>query len=161
MNPCDLVIERVALGEPLGKLSEHVTSCARCQRIVAMPGRLGATRHASEPGHGFAARMTVGAQHLIVVRRRRRLAAGLAATVAAGVLGVFVVTRSPDEPQQRAAVELPQPVKDNQPVAADEADLDMLVRLADTRRARRVSAPWGRIQKPLKPYMQLVKGVTQ
>ena len=43
---CDAVAERVALGEPLGELREHVATCARCQRLVALPGQLGATRHA-------------------------------------------------------------------------------------------------------------------
>ena len=158
---CDSVVERVALGEELGELGEHVATCARCQRLADMPGKLGAARHAVDPGLGFTARMTVGAQQRIVVRRRRRIAGGLAATVAAGVLGVFVMTRSPGEaPQERAAIELPKIEKDETPVAADESDLAALVRLADTDRSSRLSAPWRRIKKPLAPYMKLVKGVT-
>jgi hypothetical protein len=35
-----------------------------------------------------------------------------------------------------------------------------LVNLSDTKRAARESARWGRIRKPLRPYIQLVKGVT-
>ena len=67
MSPCDLVSERIALGEPLAELDEHVSSCTRCQRLVAMPAQLGATRHSVDPGLGFSARMTVGAQHRLVV----------------------------------------------------------------------------------------------
>jgi len=160
---CDSVVERIALGEELGELVGHVATCTRCRRLVDMPGKLGAARHPVDPGLGFSARMTVGAQQRIVIRRRRRVAAGLAATVAAGVLGVFVVTRSPtaDEPQKRAALELPKIEQDETPVAADESDLAALVRLADTDRSSRLSAPWRRIKKPLAPYMKLVKGVTQ
>ena len=160
---CDSVVEHIALGEELGELVDHVATCTRCQRLVAMPGKLGAARHPVDPGLGFSARMTVGAQQRISIRRRRRLAAGLAATVAAGVLGVFVVTRSPaaDEPRKRAAIELPKIEQDETPVAADERDLAALVRLADTGRSSRLSAPWHRIKKPLAPYMKLVKGVTQ
>ena len=53
-SQCDSVAERIALGEPLDDLATHVASCTRCQRVVEMPGRLGATRHAIDPGLGFA-----------------------------------------------------------------------------------------------------------
>src|SRR4051812_49778261 len=88
---CNQVAERLALGEPLGELSEHVSGCASCQGLVAVSGRLAATHHAVDPGLGFSARMTVGAQHRIGVRRRRRLAAGLAGSVATGRFGGFLV----------------------------------------------------------------------
>ena len=157
---CDPVAERVALGEPLGELAAHVATCARCQRLVAMPSKLVATRHEVDPGLGFAARMTVGAQHRIATRRRHRLALGLAATVAASAAGVYVVTRSPESPQNKQALVIPKP-RDEAPVVADQADLEALVRLADTQRSSHLSAPWGRIGKALAPYKQLVKGVTQ
>ncbi|MBA3393619.1 MAG: hypothetical protein H0T89_13300 [Deltaproteobacteria bacterium] len=156
---CESVAEHVALGEPLGELAEHVATCASCQRVVEMTGKLAATRHDIDPGLGFSARMTAGAQHRIVVRRRRRLAAGLAATVAAGMLGGFVITREPDVAPPQQAVEAPtQP--DEELETLDDADLAGLVELADTRRSSRLSARWSRIQKPLAPYKKLVEGET-
>jgi hypothetical protein len=159
MTPhCELVAERVALGEPLAELDEHVSSCDRCQRLVAMPAALGATKHAVDPGLGFSARMTVGAQHRIGVRRRRRLAAGLAATVAAGTLGVLVFTREPavqEAPKPEVATN---PHADEQPtVTLDEDNAKSLVELADTKKSSRLSAHWARIQRPLKPYKRLVE----
>ena len=161
---CDRVAERVALGEPLAELSEHASSCASCQGLVAVSDKLGATHHAVDPGLGFSARMTVGAQHLLGVRRRRRLAAGLAATVATGMFGVFVVARSPEAPssadnnQVIAPPTRPTPDKDTPPVLED-AELAALIDLADTERSSHVSARWGHIKKPLAPYKKLLKGV--
>ncbi|MBS1122638.1 MAG: hypothetical protein H6Q90_4866 [Deltaproteobacteria bacterium] len=158
---CDSVIERVALGEPLGELAEHVASCPPCQRLIEMPTKLGASRHPVDPGLGFAARMTVGARQRIAVRRHQRIAAGFAAAVAAGVVGVFVMTRAPDSAsQQPAASEHPRPEPHDKPEVADEADLTALVRLADTHRSSHLSAPWARITRSLAPYKKLVKGVT-
>ena len=163
---CDVVAERMALGEPLAELSEHVSSCESCQGLVAMSNKLGATHHAVDPGLGFSARMTVGAQHLLGVRRRRRFAAGLAATVATGMFGVFVVAHTPE----RAAQEPPpnmepprvqhEPSKDP-PDSTDEPDADLaaLAGFADTERSMHLSAHWGHIKKPLSPYKKLLKGV--
>ncbi|HET7506275.1 MAG TPA: hypothetical protein VFK02_34890 [Kofleriaceae bacterium] len=160
---CDQVAERVALGESLGELAEHVESCTSCRGLVAMSSKLGAVHHAVDPGLGFTARMTVGAQHRLVVRRRRRVALGLAATVATGAFGVFVVTRG--DPAPPVALRMPQqpqppPEQPEQPVSAGEDDLAALVQLADVDRARRVSARWSDIKKPLAPYKALLKGVT-
>jgi hypothetical protein len=160
---CELVAERVALGEPLGDLAGHVETCASCAGLVAMSNRLGAAHHAVDPGLGFSARMTVGAQHRITVRRRRRLAAGLAVSVAGGMFGVLLVTRSP-EPTSHVALELPKlpspeaPTEQAQP--AEDEDLASLVQLADTDRASRLSAHWGHIKKPLAPYKKLLEGVS-
>ena len=161
MSTCDTVAERIALGEPLAELDEHVSSCERCQRIVAMPGQLGATRHSVDPGLGFSARMTVGAQHRLVVRRRRRIAAGLAATVAAGMIGVFAITRQPEmeQAQQSPAVAENLPVVET--TTLDDGEVAFLVNVADTTRSSRHSAHWARIQRPLAPYKQLIEGVTQ
>lgn len=158
MSTCDAVAERIALGEPLAELDEHVSSCARCKRLVAMPMQLGATKHSVDPGLGFSARMTVGAQHRIVARRRRRIAAGLAATVAAGMFGVFAITRE-SEPQQAAqdpavAERLP---TSEEPVSFEDSEIAYLVGVADTNRSRRLSAHWSRIQRPLAAYKQLVE----
>lgn len=159
---CEQVAERLALGESLDPFAEHLAGCAACRRLAEMPGRIGAARQAVDPGLGFSARMTVGAQHRIAVRRRRRMAAGLAATVAAGALGVVFVTREPAPP--RPAVAVPesrqqQMMEDPQPVPAAEDELKALVNLADTERSLRLSANWKGIEKPLAAYRELVRDV--
>ena len=109
-----------------------------------------------------------GAQQRIVVRRRRRITvAGIAATAATAMMAI-ALTRHPDAPAPTVA----QPATDTQkkndpwedkgPTPSADADDDVraLVRLADTYRALRSHANWGAIEKPLKPYSKLVKGVT-
>lgn len=167
LSVCDQVAERVALGEPFGDLAEHVEGCASCKDLIAMSSKLGATRHAVDPGLGFSARMTVGAQHRIAARRRQRLAIGLAATVVSGAFGVFVVTRTPPSstpPVREQALELPRtpdPWDDAnkpEPAEADEdSDLAMLVDYSDVERSARVSANWKHITRPLAAYKRLVK----
>lgn len=169
LSPCDQVAERVALGESLGDLTEHAATCQSCQRLVAVSsqlGQLGVMHHPVDPGLGFSARMTIGAQHRIAVRRRQRLATALVVTVVTGAFGVFLVTRTPDEPRVPLPVianpNPPNPTptpKDNAPTAAD-ADLAALVQLADVDRSSRLSAKWTHIKKPLAPYKKLLKGVT-
>ena len=160
---CDQVAERLALGEPLGDLSEHVSGCAGCQGLVTVSGRLAGTHHAVDPGLGFSARMTVGAQHRLGVRRRRRLAAGLAVSVATGMFGVFLVAHHPtrsDRPpptvqtQPRDPRPAPEPARE----PATDDDLAALAQLADVDHASRLSADWGSIEEPLAPYKELVKG---
>jgi hypothetical protein len=164
LSLCDQVAERVALGDALADLSEHVATCASCARLVAMPGQLGASHHAVDPGLGFSARMTVGAQHRITVRRRRRVAAGLAATVASGALAVVFVTRTPEEPTVVVGTTTGKPTPTLEPSEpaepATDDDLAALVQMADVHRASRLSARWGHIKKPLRPYQQLIEGVT-
>ncbi len=158
-SPCDAVAERLALGESLEPLAEHVASCAGCTRLVEMPRRIGAARHAIDPGLGFSARMTVGAQHRIAVRRRRRLAAGLAVTMAAGALGVVMFTREPAAPP-KTAVSLPeQPAEEPRPAPVEAADVQVLVNLADTGRSLRLSANWQELERPLGGYRRLVEEV--
>ena len=93
MSECDVVVERTALGEPLGDLAEHAATCERCQRLATLPGELAAVPREVDPGVGFTARMTVGAQHVLAARRRRRVVAGIAAATAVAAGAVFVVTR--------------------------------------------------------------------
>ena len=167
LRVCDQVAERVALGEPIGELSEHVEGCTGCKKLIATSSKLGATRHAVDPGLGFTARMTVGAQHRIAARRRQRLAVGLAATVVSGAFGVFLVTR-PAEPLQQQALEIPTKLpsptlesdEEEQPVASDDDDdLALLVQLGDVERNSQLSADWRHITRPLAPYKRLVKEV--
>jgi hypothetical protein len=166
LSVCDRVAERVALGEPLDDLAEHAAGCAGCQGLIAVSSQLGATRHAVDPGLGFSARMTVGAQHRLAVRRRRRLAAGLAATVATGALGLLFVAHTPAE-SPRGPVATPMPpaptmqrdVEREAPPVTD-ADLAELVQLADVDRSSHLSANWKTIKKPLAAYKKLLKGVT-
>ena len=165
LSVCDQVAERVALGEPLGEHAEHVEGCARCKDLIAMSSKLGATHHAVDPGLGFTARMTVGAQHRIAARRRQRLAVGLAATVVSGAFGVFIVTRTPEA--SRPAIVRPEPQQDQRPTrdpwesetppADEDADLAMLVDYSDVERSARVTADWKHISRPLAAYKRLVK----
>jgi len=164
---CESVAELVATGEPLGDLQEHAATCARCQRVVAMPAQLATARREVDPGLGFSARMIVGAQRRITTRKRQRLAASLAAITCASAFGVFVVTRAPHEPLNLSENNPPtgvtarQPHPGDEPVPLDDRDLATLIELADTPRAMHVSAPWRQIEAPLLPYKKLVKGVTQ
>jgi hypothetical protein len=160
MTTCDSVAERIALGDALGELAEHAASCERCQRIIELPGKLGATRHEVDPGLGFAARMTVGAQSRIAARRRRRVATGLAATVAAGALVVFAFTRTVDRTPDPVVgtdttTQAPEPVV----APTSDADLAALINLSDVDRSSRLSADWSDIKKPLRPYRKLLQGV--
>lgn len=172
MTTCDVVAERVALGEPLGDAAEHAERCPKCRALVALPVELGQAKRAADPGLGFSARMTAGAQHRFTVRRRRRIAAGIAAVVVAMGLGVVFVTHEPAHSDIAAIQPLPIPPtaaghdKDNQPDpwkqhedgGADD-DVRALVQLADTDRASHASAPWKHIEKQLGPYRSLLQGV--
>ena len=160
MTTCESVAERVALGEALRELADHAASCERCQRLIDLRGKLGATRHEVDPGLGFAARMTVGAQHRIAARRRRRVATGLAATVAAGALAVFVFTRTPDREPNHDSTDITNPTPDQVVAPTSDADLAALINLADVDRSSRLSADWSEIEKPMRPYRKLLQGVT-
>lgn len=165
---CDIVAERVALGEPLGDAAEHAATCARCRRVSALPTELSAVHHDTDPGIGFAARMTAGAQKRIVVRHRRRVAATLAACVAATALGVVLFSRHSVEPtiattnpridDAQPAVQTPHEDAPEQP-PVDE-DVKFLVSIARAGRNSRVTAHWREIEKPLAPYKHLIKGIT-
>lgn len=159
MNPtCNIVEERVALGEPLGEHAEHAATCERCKRVVALSSSLSAT-HAvdAQPGPGFAARMTVGAQRRLVVRRRNRVIASVGASALAAAAIAFVVTRPPTThaPDPAVATNNTQPPAET--VHLDDAELRLLV--TDPDQAARASTDWRHITKPLHPYRNLVKGI--
>ncbi len=174
MNPmCNVVAERVALGEPLGDVAEHATTCERCKLTVALPGSLAKTGHVADPGMGFASRVTAGAQHRVTVRRRQRVAAislvSAAAAVAALVL-LFVrptaesesVAYVPEALIKQLPSTNPDPAKPDpwmpKPPPAIDKDVRSLVRLANTDRSMRLSARWARLEKSLAPYGAVLKG---
>jgi hypothetical protein len=158
---CDTVAELIALGEPLGEHAEHAAACERCTAIVALPVELAATHRTIDPGLGFSARMTAGAQHRIGVRRRRRIAGGIALSAVAATFGVVVMTRHAAEvappPATADKVDKDAPPADPGEIAADTR---MLLHLADTERSSHLAAGWGRISKPLRPYRAVLKGLT-
>lgn len=165
---CDTVAERIALGEPLGDAAEHAATCARCRRLAALPTELGAAHREADPGIGFAARVTAGAQKRIVVRRRRRIAATLAAGIAATGLGVVFLTRDGGPVVDTSAQRQPEPATDTHqhqgsdqpPAPGVDEDVKFLVQMARVERSAHSSARWQRIEKPLAPYQHLVKGIT-
>ncbi len=188
-DPCDVVVERIALGEPLADLTGHLSTCDACRQLTSLPAALGATHRDSEPAAGFSARMMVGAQERIVTRRRRRVAGAACAAVAATAILAFALTRdtrdagekdgmasatqlaseSPtsdgdDVPDDHDDHDVPVPAVDNGRADPAHEDLDddvrALVQLADTKRSRRASARWQRIEQPLEPYRILLAGET-
>ncbi|HEY1549128.1 MAG TPA: hypothetical protein VGG28_14990 [Kofleriaceae bacterium] len=171
---CDLVAERIALGEPLAELDAHATSCERCQRLVSLPAKLGATGHAADPGIGFSSRVTAGAQHRIGVRRRRRFAAVGALSVAAAALLTVVALHQPsasdgvafqmpDMDRYKPALAQPHPHEPPSENNKREADPDVavLVHLADIDHDMKSSVKWRRIEKPLRPYAAVLEGKQQ
>lgn len=161
-SPCDIVLERIALGEPLAELGEHAASCENCRRVVALPVELGQVHGEADPGLGFTARMTAGAQHRVQARRRRRLATGLAFAVVASAAGVVVMTHH-GEPAHPVAT-TPSPATETHPPTvmedASDDELQTLVELADVDTASHTTANWNRITKPLAPYRKLAEGTT-
>ncbi|HEY3803390.1 MAG TPA: hypothetical protein VGL61_12315 [Kofleriaceae bacterium] len=170
-NPtCELVAERIALGEPLAELDAHARSCERCKRVLELPAKLGATGHAADPGIGFSSRVTAGAQHRIVVRRRRRIATLSALSVAAAAVMTLVVMHKSGTPAGPTAAATDKSEKTKPAVAPREhdpwqprqvevdPDVRALVHLADKGRDFHVSADWGRIEKPLRPYKAVLEG---
>jgi len=157
---CDIVAERIALGEALAEHEEHVQSCEQCKRLVALPVELGVVHSEVDPGLGFTARMTAGAQHRIAVRRRRRITGSIALAVVASIGGVFVMTREHppnDTPAPAVAQrqhEAPEPTGDE----ANDPDVQTLVQMADVERTNHISANWKAIEKPLAPYRELLEG---
>jgi hypothetical protein len=172
MNPmCNLVAERVALGETLGDLADHATTCERCRRTLALPSSLALTARAADPGMGFASRVTAGAQHRIAVRRRQR-AAALGFVVAAGVVAIVVLFVRPSTESDPVA--LPASVVAGLPsinpitaksdpwmprvAPAVDPDVRSLVHLANTDRSLHLSARWDRLEQAVTPYGAVLRG---
>jgi len=177
-SPCDLVAERLALGEPLGADGEaHVAACPACARLVRVPRLVAATARDPEPGPGFSSRMQVGARATLGARRRNRILSVAAAAAAACVVGGWAMTRSggaTTAPTHDVAAMDPwaprQPItmKDHERgdtagsdhdavgTTPDDAMTVRLVHLADVDGALGAHAPWGRIAAPLAPYRFLL-----
>ena len=160
MNPmCNLVAERVALGEPLDDTADHATTCERCRRTLALPSSLAMTARAADPGMGFASRVTAGAQHRMSVRRRQRVAA-LGVVVAAGVAAIVVmfvrpmVAPLPSIPPISARSDPWMP----RSAPAVDADVRSLVHFANTDRSLHLSARWARLERSLTPYGAVLRG---
>jgi hypothetical protein len=158
---CETVAELIATGEPLGEHAEHAATCERCKAIAALPLELASTHRDIDPGLGFSARMTAGAQHRIGVRRKQRIAGGIALSTIAATFGVVLLTRHPADdttvtPPPPATADLPRADEPGE-VAANNR---MLLHYADTDRSSHLSARWGRIEKPLRPYRNVLKGLT-
>jgi hypothetical protein len=162
---CDLVAERLALGDSLAELDAHAATCERCKRLLALPASLAKTAHAADPGIGFSSRVTAGAQHRITVRRHRRIALASAMSVAAAALMVLVATRHAEEPGVAFAMPSldkykPAVMPPHDPWRPREVDPDVraLVDLADVDQDLHFTANWGRIEKPLRPYKAVLEG---
>ncbi len=125
MPPCDVVAERLALGEPLAELTQHADDCPRCQGLLSVQRALTTTsRGDATPAHGFSSRMTVAANQRLVVRHRRRVAgyAMLSAGVAAMV--TFVIVREPDSASPPIAATTPERAERPEPAnPEDRADV--------------------------------------
>jgi hypothetical protein len=176
-SPCDLVAERLALGEPLGADGEtHALACPACARLVRVPRLVAATARDPEPGPGFSSRMQLGARATLGARRRTRIMSVAAAAACACAVGTWAMTRTGGgaAPTHDAAAIDPwaprQPIamKDHEHGDHTAADRDVvgnptddalsirLVRVADVDGALGAQAPWGRIETPLAPYRFLL-----
>jgi hypothetical protein len=162
MTTCDIVAERIALGEPLGEHADHAASCERCRELASVAQKLGGTHrsrstHALDPGLGFSARMTVGAQNRIAVRRRRRIATTVGVSAAAAAAFAFVVTRPTETKPDPVVAISPLKAEVEPPVPVDDADLAFLA--SDPEAAARTTADWKHITTPLRPYKKLLQGI--
>ena len=163
-SPCDLVAERLAVGDPLSAdEQDHATRCVACARLAAMPRLIAAAVTEPEPAPGFSARMTARALDRLKERRRNRLIATTIAAAGVVLAGGFAIARPDhrlgDVGAMRALAEL-EPHPAPPPVAetserAQRVALD-LVRAADVDRSITGEAPWSDVTQPLVPYRALL-----
>ncbi len=181
MYPCDLVAERLAIGEPLGDDGEaHVAACPACARHVRLPAMVAASAREPEPGPGFSSRMQLGARAQLTSRRRARVASLTLATAAAVLVGGVYMTRhhGDDQPSTMATYSPPMPISlpgehraepvrhdpDHRPPHADLSDRELaagLVRISDIDDALIPHRAWRRAEAPLAPYQQLLVYVSE
>jgi hypothetical protein len=166
MTPCEVTIERLALGEPLGEAEAHVATCPACSRLVALPRLVAASAHAAEPRPGFAIRSAVGARSKLAARRRNRIGGTIVAAAAAVAIGV-VAFRAPTAPfhntvGMRTAPAPLAPVQANDErlgeiSLTDEQIGAELIRIADFDRAVAPSRHWRAAQAPVSGYRLIVQ----
>jgi hypothetical protein len=107
--PCDVVAERLALGEPMAELAQHADDCPRCQGLLSVQRALTtSSRGDATPAHGFASRMTVAANQRLVVRHRRRVAGYAMLSAAVAAMVTFVIVREPDRASPPIAATTPE-----------------------------------------------------
>lgn len=172
MTPCDEVTERLALGEPLGDVEDHVATCPACSRLVGLPRLVAASAHAAEPNPGFVIRSTAGARTLMVRRRRNRIIGNGIAAAAVLVLAVWAV-RSPiaggkhKQPSQQVQVPWrnPEPINVPDPTLLTPVTNDVIGNELETiSNFDRVMAPsrqWNAAQAPLSRYRIVVQGASR
>ena len=171
-KPCDVVTERLALGEPLADVEAHVATCPACSRLSALPRLVAASAHAAEPRAGFVVRTAAGARTKLAVRRRNRIIMNSTGALAAAAVALLVL-RAPDEggefgPLQgayRAPAQLT-PVGDRTdrdlveaPTPGTLTDDDVgaeLARISDLDRALAPSPAWDTAEAPLAAYRLIV-----
>lgn len=166
MSPCDLVTERLALGEPLGDDEAHVATCPACSRLVGLPRLVAAAAHAAEPNPGFAIRAAAGARTKLAVRRRHRIAGNLAVAAAAVVIAVWAVKTPVEAPPAIPTTGMTMPPGPLEPVGDNGRDAELvltddqlgreLVRISDYDRAVAPSPEWKKAQAPLADYRLIV-----
>lgn len=164
MSPCELVLERLAAGQPLGAdEATHVASCVDCAQLAKVPSLLAASAREPEPGPGFSARMQVGARGRIAARRRHRVALVSFASMAVAAAAVLAFTRPTHHVVEPGAIRtalddehqpLPPPSTET-PITDQELAVD-LVRVSNTDRTIRGEAHWNDITRSLEPYRALL-----
>jgi len=158
---CDLVLERLAVGEPLrDDEAAHVARCVDCARLAGVPRLLAATAQEPEPAPGFSARMQVGARGRLAARRRNRVALSALAAAAVVLAGIGVFTRPTEKLSEVGAIRTleeqeprpqpPSPVE--RPATTTEQVIRDLVYTSDIDRVLEDGADWDEITKPLSPY---------
>lgn len=169
---CEQFAEAVVTGDAVESFGSHVAECERCQQTKRAALALQQTAAAAhDPGLGFTARITVGAQQRVVQRRRNRYimtgAGGLAA--AAALTALVISQRAPAPPVAQPATTAPTPTQPEPPAPApkdalaieDRDNLRALVRwqaTADAWQQDRLptAARWRHTIKPVAAYQTIV-----
>ena len=170
--PCELVLDRLAAGEPLGEDgAAHVASCVDCARLAQVPGLIASTVREPEPGPGFSSRMQIGARGRIAARRRQRVALVSVATVAVAAAAVLAYIRPNHHVElnqgaiktalDHEPVPQPPPATERPPISDPDLATD-LVRVSNVDRTIRGEAHWTDITRPLAAYRAvLAKGASR